>query len=237
MRVPAKVLTTTIFAAALISNALWAYKYGELTSIADGWREQAVKYAQTIMDKNATIADQRNALADLRKQLNKRKAVLPNPKGVHIPHLQRTITATLAHLRVPKYSLNDWQRLMLLTIVQESNAGAYTRQLKGPARGMVQIEPETEHTVLAWLRSKKPDLYSRVRSLRVPAHLDIHEAEYNTAYAIGIAYSLYVMRHVDPKGKSAIALAHIYKDKYNTSAGKATVDGVMQRLQQYAVNL
>lgn len=229
--------TVAMLAAALLTNCVWAWQYGEMSVVRDCWQEQAVTYAKRIMDMGEAMRAQENALAKAKARLADIRAVDPKPMGIHIPHLKRTISATLEHLQVPKKQRTGWERLMLLTIVQESSAGAYTRQVRGPARGIVQVEPATEREALDWAKRRQPALYERVKALRVPARLDIHEAEYNAAYAIGVAYVVYVMRHVDPSGKNVEELAHIYKAKYNTVKGKATVPGVLRRLKEYAVNL
>ena len=156
------------------------------------------------------------------------------PKGIYQPHLKNMIDATLHHLGVP--NSKEFQRLILLTIVAESNMGCWNRQLKGPAVGIVQIEPETEKTVLNWLRKNKPKVYQKIKELRIPAKLSIHEAEYNNSYSIALCYAVYLMRNVKPKG-DAKALATLYKKYYNTPKGKATVQGVLGKLENYGVNL
>lgn len=237
MKIRIRKTTAIILTATLLTNCVWAWQYGELTVVRDCWKAQAVAYAERIMDMDEELAASRAVLSQTKARLADIRAVDPKPMGVYIPHLKRTIGAVLEHLQAPKKQRTGWERLILLTIVQESGAGAYTRQVRGPARGIVQVEPATEREALAWAKRRQPALYERVKALRVPARLDIHEAEYNTAYAIGVAYIVYTMRRVDPSGKNAEALARIYKAKYNTAKGKATVPGVLRRLKEYAVNL
>lgn len=172
--------------------------------------------------------------AQLQAVITRLRAGKTNP-GMYQPHLRRIIRASLSWMKAP--TIADWERLILLTIVTESDIGRYPRQVRGPARGVVQIEPETERVVLRWLKAKRPELYRRIKNLRVPANLGIHEAEYNTGYAIALCYGVYLMRGVDPHGKNVTMLATLYKKHYNTMAGKATVAGVLTKLMEYNVKI
>ena len=155
--------------------------------------------------------------------------------GISQVHLKRVITSTLQYLGIPKIS--DWERLILLTIATESDMGRYLKQVKGPARGLVQVEPATERETLDWLKSKRPALYEKVKKLRIPARLATHEAEYNLSYSVALCYGVYLMRKVDPSGKSSEELAKLYKIHYNTVKGKATIPGVLAKLSDYRVKI
>ena len=180
---------------------------------------------------------QQLTLLQAKQELNQARA--QNKKltatGMYQKHLRGIIRATLQHMGCK--AVTDWERLLLLTVAAESNMGTWTRQLKGPARGIVQVEPETERCVLNWLQKNRPELYDKIKALRVPAKLSIHEAEYNTSYALAVCYGVYMMRKVDPRGKDAVSLARIYKTKYNTVKGKATVDGVLAKLDTFGVRI
>ena len=172
---------------------------------------------------------------ELRAEIALLQARDPQPTGMDQRHLRGIIRATLEYCGAD--DAKDWERLLLLTVATESDMGTWTRQLRGPARGIVQIEPRTERCVLDWMQRHKPELYAKVKSLRVPAKLAVHEAEYNSSYALAICYGVYLMRKAQPKGKPPIGLAQIYKDKYNTKAGKATVAGVMDKITKFGVRI
>ena len=172
---------------------------------------------------------------ELTAKIESLRKMEPTPRGISQRHLRGIIGGTLEYLGVKQR--RDWERLLLLTVVTESDCGAYTRQLRGPARGAVQMEPETERCVTAWLKKKRPDLYAKIKALRVPARLPLHELEYNNAYGIAMSYALYVMRKADPKGKSTKELAAIYKRLFNTMQGKATVGGVLAKLDSFGVRI
>lgn len=192
--------------------------------------------------QESALLQAENKLAQARVQHKKLEARIeslrrmePTTTGMYQKHLRGIIRATLQHMGCKQVA--DWERLLLLTVAAESNMGTWTRQLRGPARGIVQVEPETERCVLNWLQKNRPDLYARIKALRVPAKLSIHEAEYNTSYALAVCYGVYMMRKVDPLGKDAASLAKIYKTKYNTVKGKATVDGVLAKLDTFGVRI
>ena len=169
---------------------------------------------------------------DLKKAL---KEAQGNTPGINQSHLRGIINSTLAYLG--EKNIKDWSKLVCLTIATESNMGKYTKQLKGPAKGITQVEPTTEKYALKWLAKHDKKMFSLLKTLRVPANVGIHEAEYNLAYSIGLAYSVYRMKGVNPVGKSTEDLAKLYKKYYNTSKGKATVDNVLTKLVAYGVKL
>ena len=155
--------------------------------------------------------------------------------GIYHKHLRNIIRATLEYLQVS--DRHDWERLLLLTAITESDGGRYTRQLRGPAKGVFQSEPKTEKECLKWVKIKHPELYEKIKKLRVPAHLDIHEGEYNIAYGVAMAYMEYLRRHVNPKGMTTVELAKTHKVFYNTYLGKGTVDRTIRKLKEFNVNL
>ena len=168
----------------------------------------------------------------LRKALNECKGT---KTGIKQTHLKGIITSVLAYLG--EKNIKDWTRLLCLTIATESNMGQLTKQIGGPARGITQVEPSTEKEALAWLSKRHPKTYEALSRLRVPAKVGIHEAEYNMAYSIGLAYAVYRMKKADPTKKSAKELAKLYKKHYNTYKGKATIDGVMTKVLAYNIQL
>ena len=181
--------------------------------------------------RNAEL-EQKNA--KLKSSVERLRACNAIP-GISQQHLKRVISSTLRYLSIPKIS--DWSRLILLTIATESDMGRYLKQIKGPARGLVQVEPATERTALDWLKSKQPALYEKIKKLRIPARLSTHEAEYNLSYSVALCYAVYAMRHVDPTGKTSEQLAKLYKIHYNTVKGKATIDGVLIKLADFKVRI
>lgn len=156
--------------------------------------------------------------------------------GIHRRHFQAVVQAVLVHLGIPSNERADWTRLLMLTVATESDGGRFLRQLKGPARGVMQAEPASERHALDWLKARKPAVYERVRSLRNKAKLTgVSEIEYNLAYAIAVAYGEYVCKGASPVGLALPALARLYKRHYNTPLGKATINGAMLKATLYGV--
>lgn len=198
-----------------------------------------------IKKENVELRNQISVLQNENKKIVRASAKpTPNPnwlikkssrRGVHVPHLRLQIRAVLDYLGLPNKA--DWERLVLLTIAAESDCGYYTRQAKGPAKGIVQLEIPTEKDVLAFYRIKRPELYKKIRSLRVPAKLNIHEAEYNTAYAISMCIGEYLRRGYSPHGATRTDLAKAWKKHYNTYLGKGTVERALAAVDEHGISL
>jgi len=223
MSITAKaILGLSVTATVLLASNIQQYRQHERQQLTLLQAEQELNHARAQNKK-------------LTARVESLRRMEPTTTGMYQKHLRGIIRATLQHMGCKQVA--DWERLLLLTVAAESNMGTWTRQLHGPARGIVQVEPKTERCVLNWLQKNRPDLYARIKILRVPAKLAIHEAEYNTSYALAVCYGVYVMRKVDPKGKDATSLAGIYKAKYNTAKGKATVEGVLAKLDTFGVRI
>lgn len=167
----------------------------------------------------------------------KRLSYQSTSPGIHTGHLKLLIRTTLSYLGVAEKDHADWTRLLILTVVAESDKGRLLRQVKGPAKGIFQCERETEKDVLAWLKIKHPSQYQLLKDIRVPANIGIHEAEYNLAYSTALCFFVYKWRNVNPTGKSKVELAQLYKKYYNTPLGKATVKGVLAKLDDYKIKI
>lgn len=182
-----------------------------------------------------TLQQEVEKLTNEKEQLEKAIKELNNSiPGIHKPHLKEIIASTLTY--IGEKNIKDWTKLLYLTIATESNLGKYSKQLNGPAKGITQVEPSTESTVLTWVK-RNPKLYDKIKNLRVHAKLNIHEAEYNLAYSVALSYLVYKMRNTNPKNCNTENLAKLYKKNYNTYRGKATVENVLTKLIAYNIKL
>ena len=213
-------MRATTFAAVIILLGTLTYLYGF--------------YKASYEEAQAALQVCRVELETVKGELARYKALSPRPQGIHVPHLRALIDSTLQYLGVRG---KGWKKLLLLTALHESKAGAYTRQLRGPAQGLMQIEPETEHSALVWSAHNRPALFNRLKSLRCQAKLSIHEMQYNHAYAIGIAYTVYLMRKANPEKENTEGLARLYKKHFNTYKGKATIKGVLNSVSSFVTSL
>ncbi|MFW6122267.1 MAG: hypothetical protein ACOC80_15395, partial [Petrotogales bacterium] len=60
---------------------------------------------------------------------------------------------------IPKYHSRDAVYQLLFTSAAESDCGKYIRQVKGPAMGLFQIEPNSEKLVWKWVIENNENLF------------------------------------------------------------------------------
>lgn len=150
--------------------------------------------------------------------------------GVNPKHLRRIIENTLIYLEVPKEELSKWIELLMITSQIESDLCYNLKQVKGPARGPFQVEPNTEKDLWERIIKKNPNLEKKIRSLRCEAHLGIHELEYNWAYATALSYIYYKDRAVNPVTMSTFDMVVAHKKHYNTFKGASTIKKSLTKL-------
>jgi len=136
------------------------------------------------------------------------------------------IKTTLAELAYVIPVTDNAVELLMLTAAQESHLGTYIMQLKGPARGVFQMEPRTEKDIWENFLQYKPDLRALVGALRLrhPGHDDL-DLLANLPYQIAMARILYYrVKEPLPDDPSDItSLARYWKQHYNTPLGAGEV--------------
>jgi len=155
------------------------------------------------------------------------------------------------------------EELVLLTIATESHGGKYVRQTKGPARGIVQIEPATESGLWEWIEKTQPkELKQKMTLLHGNIQIfnrdgkvrTIDPNKYNLAYQIAIC-RMYYRRVAEPlpevkmeqwqspntndllyrpDKESLMRLALYWKKHYNTYMGKGVPEEAVQNYFRYA---
>lgn len=146
------------------------------------------------------------------------------------------IRPTLEHLGL--YSLAA-ENLVLGTAAQESKLGTYVHQLGGgPALGIYQMEPATHRDIWDNWLAHKPELASRVRQLIAPWPAPFsRQLVTNLAYATAMCRLHYRRRPEPlPPPDDYEAQAQYYKDFYNTSAGRATVEQYLRSWEMLVQN-
>jgi hypothetical protein len=134
---------------------------------------------------------------------------------------KHVIRPTLAHLGVGNES---WENLLLLTCATESDMGRFLVQRTGPALGIYQMEPATEHDLFENFLRFKTELRHKVTQL-LPDLEVVHPLIGNLPYATAMAYCQYArFKPVLPVPTDWPALAALYKKRYNTPAGKGSVE-------------
>lgn len=114
--------------------------------------------------------------------------------------------------------------LLLGTAAQESKFGHYLRQIKGPAIGVFQMEPETFYWLRNYFAKKYPELAKR-------EPLDM---EWDLRLAVVMARLRYKV-HPDPLPDAAdiVKLGQYWKLVYNSPKGKGKVEEFVANYNHY----
>lgn len=142
------------------------------------------------------------------------------------------VRPTLHKLKMWSQAAED---LLVGTAAAESRLGTYLHQVRGPAKGVYQMEPATHADIWTnWLRYH-PGTAEVIRSLVAPADWD--QPEYrpghwalvtNLTYATAMARLHYRrVKETLPATGDWHALAVYWKKHYNTEQGKGTIEHFM----------
>ncbi len=112
------------------------------------------------------------------------------------------------------------ERLLLGTALTESGL-RHLRQVRGPARGLYQVEPATLRDLYANWLPRHPKLAEGLGLLTAPQGAHEDQLIWNLAYATAIARLIYYRRPEPlPRADDLPALAEYWKAHFNTAAGK-----------------
>lgn len=143
---------------------------------------------------------------------------------------------------IVKSSLNDLllyskeaEELMIFTCAVESLGGTYLRQVKGPALGIYQMEPETHNDIwqnyIYYQTPLKMRFLTNFNIIRMPDESRmIYDLRYATAMA-RIHYSRITERL--PNADDENAIWEYYKKYYNTEKGAATKDESISKYHDF----
>ena len=129
----------------------------------------------------------------------------------------------------------DAEELLVFTCAVESNGGEYIHQIKGPALGVYQCEPNTYHDIwrnyivhrsrLTMMLSLKFDVNGIPKEERLV---------YDLGYATAICRLHYMrVKEALPDGRDVDAVWAYYKKYYNTELGKSTKKKSIEAYQRY----
>lgn len=148
--------------------------------------------------------------------------------------LRQLITDTLEEYQGMFLASPAAVNLIMGTIAHESLMGKYRRQIKGPARGIIQMEPATEKDI--WNNYLKYKLYLRAAITKHTMVIgpDPAQMENNDLYAI-IMCRVHYLRVPEklPPADDIRALALYWKQYYNTHLGKGTIKKFMNDYRKY----
>lgn len=112
------------------------------------------------------------------------------------------------------------ERLLLGTALAESGLRRL-HQIRGPARGLYQIEPATLGDLYANWLPRRPTLAAGLRSVTTPEGALEDQLVWNLGYATAIARLIYCRRPEPlPRADDLPALADYWKTHFNTPAGR-----------------
>lgn len=125
-------------------------------------------------------------------------------------------------------------RLLLMIMAHESRKGYYIKQTVGPACGVYQMEPATHDDILKFLYRNGRHLIVQKFLMNSPhTASEAEEMIGNLYYATAMARAFF-LRFPEPLPKgSDEALAKYAKQRWNTSAGKATWQDYLQAYQEW----
>lgn len=126
--------------------------------------------------------------------------------------------------------------LILGTIAQESRMGTYIRQLRGPALGIIQMEPATEEDIWENFIKWKPEYREKIFKLTGASAPNLLKLEGDLIYQI-IMCRLHYLRVPEalPRGTPS-SLARYWKKYYNTPLGRGTTGEFMCNYSKYVSN-
>lgn len=127
--------------------------------------------------------------------------------------------------------------LIMLTVAQESEFGRYIRQVRGPAQGVIQLEPNTEKDIWINFIRFELDLKEKIKQLTgVTNYGNKLALRGNLVYQI-ILCRIYYYRKPEslPHRTNIKGMATYYKTHYNTYLGKATVEEAINKYKTYCL--
>jgi hypothetical protein len=132
------------------------------------------------------------------------------------------LTPTLGALQFHDAELKE---LLVFTCAVESEGGTYVRQIKGPALGIYQLEPNTFTDLWYNYILRKPDIVNLI-SLNLGVHRmpELVEIITNLKLATDLCALLYKYRKAQIKSCQPLDLWEVYKPLYNTDKGGAKLD-------------
>ena len=144
--------------------------------------------------------------------------------------LQYVIRPTLARLGLGSPSAEN---LLLGTCAQESHMGSFLHQVKGPAKGIYQMEDPTHNDLWENYLKFKPDL---CRNVLLIGKCDADNLVTNLVYATAMARIQYLRApEALPSANDISGMGAYWKQYYNTPAGAGTQEEFFENYKIYVL--
>lgn len=127
------------------------------------------------------------------------------------------------------YATSNAINLLVMTAAQETHLGRWLYQVRGPAQGIYQMEPNTVHDL--WQNGLSNHMRDRIAEEYRPSRWSL---KYDLAYQTILA-RLYYARFEEPIPANIREMAEYYKKYWNTEAGDATPRQALDNYLRYGV--
>jgi hypothetical protein len=132
------------------------------------------------------------------------------------------------------------EELLILTAATESLGGHYLYQIKGPARGIFQMEPATENDILVNYVRYKSNLRSALKQF-INFNVDgTYTYRIDNPLVTSLSYQILMARihylrdkFSIPEAEDVDALASYWKRVYNTYKGKGVPEKAVNKYLEY----
>lgn len=140
---------------------------------------------------------------------------------------------TLINLGPSTYSLAAVQ-LLLGTAAQESRFGTYLKQIRGPALGVFQMEPDTEQDIWIHFLAYRPHMKEMMIKITGVKRPDPDHLRGNLLYQIAMArLHYYRVPWPLPLENDVPGMAAYWKKYYNTLLGRGTEAEFIENYHRY----
>lgn len=130
------------------------------------------------------------------------------------------------------------EELMVFTCAVESLGGTYLKQVKGPALGIYQMEPETYNDIWQnFIKSKGSLTLIMISNFNATFMPDEHRLIYDLRFATAMTRLHYArVRETLPDNNNIEAIYNYYKCYYNSNLGAAHKEPSIEKYHQFCNN-
>jgi hypothetical protein len=125
--------------------------------------------------------------------------------------------------------------LLMLTAAQETHLGKYLKQIKGPALGVFQMEPNTYNDIWMNYICYRQNILDAMNDLYAASDIDWRMRMRGDLIYQTIMSRIFYLRlpAALPRKDEPMSLAHYWKKYYNTKYGKGTPEEAYHNYVKY----